>query len=108
MSDIVVNKKFNLAHEFSTLLCLAVPTPFQKRCNFHIIVTYSVNGVSELLSGDEANCFTAVCAIAVCLALVGMVALALSSRVIGDQEQCEHLQWHAKKWVFFFYISLKF
>lgn len=43
MSYIVVNKKFNL----STLLCLAVPKPFQKLYNFHIIITCYINGVPE-------------------------------------------------------------
>lgn len=47
MSYIVVNKKFNLAHEFSRLLCLAIPKPFQKLYNSHIIIMYYINKVPE-------------------------------------------------------------
>lgn len=49
MSYIIVNEKSSLAHEFSTFSCLAVPKPFQKLCNFHMIVMYYITGVSDCI-----------------------------------------------------------
>lgn len=49
MSYIIVNEKSNLAHEFSTFSCLAVPKPFQKLYNFHIIIRYYITGVPDFI-----------------------------------------------------------
>lgn len=49
MSYIIVSENSNLAHEFSTFSCLAVPKPFQKLYNFYIIVMYYITGVPDFI-----------------------------------------------------------
>lgn len=48
VSNTVVNRKFNLALQFSALWCLSVPKSFQKLYNSRIIIMYYISGVSEM------------------------------------------------------------